>query len=109
MTLETITSEDMPDEEQEQEVTPRPPPRYKRKVKLRGVENLNLDQINISGDTDETHQNDILFKVVCGAQHSHDIVEGKIFKKSLESLCFWFAYSCRHKARVNMESIRGTK
>ena len=117
MTLETITSEDMPDEEQEQEVAPRPPPRYKRKVKLRGVENLNLDQINISGDTDETHQNDILFKVVCGAQHSHDIVEGKIrikknsyiFKKSLASLCFWFAYSCRHKARVNMESIRGTK
>ena len=66
MTLETITSEDMPDEDQE---APRPPPRYKRKVKLRGVENLNLEQINTSEDTDETHQNDILFKV-CGGQLS---------------------------------------
>ena len=25
---------------------PRPPPRYKRKVKMRGIENLNLDNIN---------------------------------------------------------------
>ena len=80
MTLETITSEDMPDEDQE---APRPPPRYKRKVKLRGVENLNLEQINSSEDTDETHQNDILFNV-CGGQlgqqglnKQNDLVEGK--------------------------------
>ena len=26
---------------------PRPPPRYKRKVKMRGIENLNLDNINV--------------------------------------------------------------
>ena len=86
MTLETITSEDMPDEEgeeQEAPAVPRPPPRYKRKVKLRGMENLNLEQINISEDREETHQNDILFKV-CGTQQGHqgltkqtDLVEGK--------------------------------
>ena len=75
MTLETITSEDLPDEDQE--ATPRPPPRYKRKVKLRGVENLNLEQINLSEDRAETHQNDILFKV-CGRHQDqqNDLVEG---------------------------------
>ena len=78
MTLETITSEDMPEEDPEDpEAAPRPPPRYKRKVKLRGVENLKLDQINLSEDRAETHQNDILFKV-CGRHQDqqNDLVEG---------------------------------
>ena len=76
MRLETITSEDLPDEEDTSpEVPPpRPPPRYKRKVKLRGVENLNLDRIDITEDFDETHQNDILFKV---SNSQHDVVEGE--------------------------------
>ena len=95
MTLETITSEDVPDDDQEGDpaAAPRPPPRYKRKVKLRGVENLNLEQINTSEDRDDdTHQNDILFKV-CGshptsqAQHGlgkqNDLVEGK----TLDGIC----------------------
>ena len=41
------------------DVCPQAPPRYKRKVKIRGVANLNLE--NISND-DFTHQNDILFR-----------------------------------------------
>ena len=61
---------------------PRPPPRYKRKVKMRGIENLNLDNINTdtagaagaagaavaagaAGAAGAEHQNDILFPV-CG-------------------------------------------
>ena len=42
-----------------EDVSPRAPPRYKRKVKMQGVKNLNLE--NISNE-DFTHQNDILFK-----------------------------------------------
>ena len=49
---------------------PRPPPRYKRKVKMRGIENLNLDNINVdtagaagAGAAGAEHQNDILFPV----------------------------------------------
>ena len=38
---------------------PKPPPRYKKKVKLREVAHLNLE--NISND-DHVHQNDILFR-----------------------------------------------
>ena len=66
---------------------PRPPPRYKRKVKMRGIENLNLDNINVdtagaagagaagavgaagaagaagTAGAGAEHQNDILFPV----------------------------------------------
>ena len=64
---------------------PRPPPRYKRKVKMRGIENLNLDNINVdtagaagaaeaggaagaagaavAAGAGTEHQNDILFPV----------------------------------------------
>ena len=62
---------------------PRPPPRYKRKVKMRGIENLNLDNINVdtagaagaagaaeagaagavAAGAGAEHQNDILFPV----------------------------------------------
>jgi len=38
---------------------PQAPPRYKRKVKIRGVANLNLENIS---NNDFTHQNDIFFR-----------------------------------------------
>ena len=43
----------------EDDFCPQAPPRYKRKVKIRGVANLNLENIS---NTDFTHQNDILFR-----------------------------------------------
>merc|ERR1719369_703368 len=44
---------------QEGESSPKAPPRYKRKVKMQGVKNLNL--ANITAD-EFPHQNDILFR-----------------------------------------------
>ena len=41
------------------EFCPQAPPRYKRKVKIRGVANLNLENIS---NNDFTHQNDIFFR-----------------------------------------------
>ena len=48
------------DQTQSEVSSPRAPPRYKRKVKMRGVANLNLENIS---DGDFTHQNDILFRM----------------------------------------------
>ena len=47
-----------------------PPPRYKKKVKMRGIKNLNLENISneeTDGECGISHQNDILFNV-CGAK-----------------------------------------
>ena len=96
MRLETITSEDLPDEElQESPGTPRPPPRYKRKVKLRGMENLNLENINLSEDFDEIHQNDILFKVKGSQQNivkQNDSIEGKKGRDHVGLICCLMDY-----------------
>ena len=62
---------------------PRPPPRYKRKVKMRGIENLNLDNINTdtagaagAGAAGAEHQNDILFPVCGGGRAQARAGEG---------------------------------
>ena len=60
---------------------PRPPPRYKRKVKMRGIENLNLDNINTdtagaAGAAGSEHQNDILFPVCGGGRAQARAGEG---------------------------------
>ena len=70
---------------------PRPPPRYKRKVKMRGIENLNLDNINMdtagaagagaagAGAAEAAgaeHQNDILFPVCGGGRAQARAGEG---------------------------------
>ena len=46
-----------------------PPPRYKRKVMMRGIQNLNLESISYEEqeDTAVSHQNDILFNM-CGTK-----------------------------------------
>lgn len=47
-----------------------PPPRYKKKVKMRGIKNLNLEDISheeADGENGISHQNDILFNV-CGSK-----------------------------------------
>ena len=83
MKLETITSEDLADDDTELEKetpgAPKPPPRYKRKVKLRGVEDLNLETVNLTDDQEGTHQNDIFFNV-SGSHQSlvkqKELVEG---------------------------------
>ena len=49
---------------------PMPPPRYKKKVKMRGIKNLNLESISHEDPDAEigvSHQNDILFNV-CGSK-----------------------------------------
>ena len=65
---------------------PRPPPRYKRKVKMRGIENLNLDNINTdtagaagaagAAGSGAEHQNDILFPVCGGGRAQARAGEG---------------------------------
>ena len=55
-----------------------PPPRYKRKVKMRGIKNLNLENISNEETDGVSHQNDILFNV-CGARtlaKGEDCVKG---------------------------------
>merc|ERR1719153_526398 len=47
------------EEANEDDFCPQAPPRYKRKVKIRGVANLNLENIS---NNDLTHQNDIFFR-----------------------------------------------
>ena len=105
MKLETITSEDNPDEvdtsshiplltftknrliefsplfqeTESREPAPRPPPRYKRKVKMRGVENLNLENmLSREASVEDSHQNDILFNVFSKTGKSGDVVKGLI-------------------------------
>ena len=60
-----------------------PPPRYKRKVKMRGIKNLNLENISNEEADGVSHQNDILFNV-CGARalaKGEDCVKGKFLIK----------------------------
>ena len=60
-----------------------PPPRYKRKVKMRGIKNLNLENISNEEADGASHQNDILFNV-CGARaltKGEDCVKGKFLIK----------------------------
>ena len=55
-----------------------PPPRYKKKVKMRGIKNLNLENISNEETDGVSHQNDILFNV-CGARalaKGEDCVKG---------------------------------
>lgn len=69
------------DEEEKREcgrepINPKPPPRYKRKVKMQGVQNLNLENLS----NDEDHQNDILFNVYKSQHTAGDIVKGFNFE-----------------------------
>ena len=59
------------------EKSPQPPPRYKRKVKLRGIANLNLESLSNGGFV---HQNDILFKTdsISNMNEYSEDLEGKI-------------------------------
>ena len=62
---------------------PMPPPRYKKKVKMRGIKNLNLESISNEDNDGEfgiSHQNDILFNV-CG---SKALAKGEDFVKGNE-------------------------
>ena len=112
MKLETITSEDLADDETELEKEPsgppRPPPRYKKKVKLRGVENLNLERVNLD-DEEGTHQNDILFNV-CGSHQSllkqKDLVEGnwdlgQTFNICNEQWLWWLVELLKGRKKVS--------
>ena len=57
---------------------PRAAPRYKRKVKMQGVQNLNLESLLAAGDQEVSHQNDILFNVCSrGSLKSGDVVKGE--------------------------------
>ena len=69
------------DEEEKREcgrepINPKPPPRYKRKVKMQGVQNLNLENLS----NDEDHQNDILFNVYKSQRTAGDVVKGLNFE-----------------------------
>ena len=65
-------------EPRRREDNPRPLPRYKRKVKMQGVQNLNLESLLAAGDQEDSHQNDILFNVCSrGSLKTGDVVKGE--------------------------------
>ena len=59
-----------------EEVSPKAPPRYKRKVQMQGVANLNLESIS---NEEFPHQNDILFRTdsLHKLTKEEDVLKGK--------------------------------